>query len=288
MGIAARRCASWRHRDEGGRRADRCAGRWLAPVLGDDGPRGRCHRCRGPARGAGGRRRDGAVATGPHSRRSRAADLGGRRSGARRARAPASRGRRRDGSAPGRVGGCRPRDRRARRLGRVGASGSASPGGAGAEDPLAPCPSRDPVVQDSGRKCVVVRGRWPGHRRSGRRGCGAPREHGSSSARLVRAVGRGARERIGGRAGGRPDSPRVPWHRRCGGARVPTTGLPPSARHGSAGLERPACRPAGLGADLRGIVPRGGPRHSAHGAISPDPCSRPSRCRSIRPTGSGS
>ena len=40
-----------------------------------------------------------------HSARGRAADSGGRRPGARRARAPAGRGRRRDGPAPGRVGG---------------------------------------------------------------------------------------------------------------------------------------------------------------------------------------
>ena len=40
----------------------------------------------------------------------------------------------------------------------------------------------------------VVRSR---HRRCGRRGCGGPREHGPSGSRLFRAVGRGARERIG-------------------------------------------------------------------------------------------
>ena len=33
-------------------------------------------------------------------------------------------------------------------------------------------------------------------------------------------------------AGWRPASPRVPWHRRCDGARVRAAGLPPSARHG--------------------------------------------------------
>ena len=79
--------------------------------------------------------------------------------------------------------------------GRVGASGGASAGGAGAKNPLAPCPSRGSVVQGSERDRGVVRSR---HRRCGRRGCGGPREHGPSGSRLLRAVGRGARGRAGG------------------------------------------------------------------------------------------
>ena len=167
--------------------------------LGDDGSRGGRH-SRSPARGAGGRRRDGPGASGPHSARGRAADPGGRRPGACRARAPASRSRRRDGPAPDRVGGCRSLDRRTRGRGGVRASGGASPGGAGAEDPLAPRPADRPHVQDSGRHDPDVRT----HRRCGRRGCGGPREHGPSGARLLRAVGRGARERIGSRLAGNP------------------------------------------------------------------------------------
>ena len=81
--------------------------------------------------------------------------------------------------------------------GGVGASGGASPGGAGAEDPLAPLPCRSPSTsRDSGRR---DRGRpnptAEAPKRCGRRGCGAPREHGPSGARLLRAVGRGARGR---------------------------------------------------------------------------------------------
>ena len=114
--------------------------------------------------------------------------------------------------------------------GRVGASGGASAGGAGAKNPLAPCPSRGSVVQGSGRRDPAVRTR----RRCGRRGCGPPREHGSSGARLFRAVGRGARERIGRRPGGRTASPRVPWHRRCCGARVRAASLPSGTEPDSA------------------------------------------------------
>ena len=69
----------------------------------------------------------------------------------------------------------------------------------------------------------VVRSR---HRRCGRRGCGGPRERGPSGSRLLRAVGRGAR----GRAGGGAASPRVPWHRRCDGARVRAASLPSEHR----------------------------------------------------------
>ena len=100
-----------------------------------------------------------------------------------------------DGSAPDRVGDAEHRSLDPRhRSGRVGASGGASAGGAGAENPLAPCPSRGSVVQGSERDRGVVRSR---HRRCGRRGCGAPREHGPSGSRLIRAVGRGARGRVG-------------------------------------------------------------------------------------------
>ena len=115
------RRAAGRHRDEGGRGVDRRARRWTPLLVGDDGSPGSRH-SRSPARGAGGRRRDGEVAPGPHSARGRAADSGGRRPGARRARAPAGRGRRGDGPAPGRVGDAEHRSRDSRhRRGRVGA-----------------------------------------------------------------------------------------------------------------------------------------------------------------------
>ena len=82
-----------------------------------------------------------------------------------------------------------------------------------------------------------------GTERCGRRGCGGPREHGPSGARLLRAVARGAR----GRAGGGAASPRVPWHRRCGGARVRAASLPSGTGTRSTRPERPACRPAWAG-----------------------------------------
>ena len=74
-------------------------------------------------------------------------------------------------------------------------------GGAGAKNPLAPRPSRGSVVPGSECSWGVVRGRWRRHRWRGRRGCGGPRERGPSGSRLLRAVGRGARERIGSWAG---------------------------------------------------------------------------------------
>ena len=52
-----------RHRDEGGRGVDRRARRWTPVLVGDDGSPGSRH-SRSPARGAGGRRRDGPVAPG--------------------------------------------------------------------------------------------------------------------------------------------------------------------------------------------------------------------------------
>ena len=128
------------------------------------GPEEATHRSRGAARGAGGRRRDGPFAPEPHSPRGRAADPGGRRPGARRARTPARRGRRRDGPATGRVGGAEHCSHDPRhRSGRVGAPGGASAGGAGAKNPLAPRPSRRPVIQKSGRHDRAIRGREPGH-----------------------------------------------------------------------------------------------------------------------------
>ena len=143
---ATGRRAAGRHRDEGGRGVDRRARRWTPLLVGDDGSQedATALAARGPSR----RRRDGPFAPEPHSARGRAADPGGRRPGARRARAPAGRGRRRDGSAPDRVGDAEHRSRDPRReRGRVGASGGASAGGAGAKNPLAPRPSRGSVVQ---------------------------------------------------------------------------------------------------------------------------------------------
>ena len=58
-------------------------------------------------------------------------------------------------------------------------------------------------------------------------------KRGPSGYRLLRAVGRGARERIGSWAGWRPASPRVPWHRRCCGARVRAASLPSGTGTGS-------------------------------------------------------
>ena len=144
----------------------------------------------------------------PHSCGGRAADPAGRRPGARRARAPAGCGRRGDGSAPDGVGDAEHRSLDPRhRSGGVGASGGASAGGAGAKNPLAPCPSRGSVVQGSERERGVVRSR---HRRCGRRGCGPPRERGPSGSRLLRAVARGARGRAGCGVGGRAAPLRLP------------------------------------------------------------------------------
>ena len=126
-------------------RIDRRARRWTPLLVGDDGSPGSRH-SRSPARGAGGRRRDGEVAPKPHSCGGRAADSGGRRPGARRARAPAGRGRRRNGPATDRVGDAEHRSLDPRRQrGRVGASGGASAGGTGAEGPARSAPCRSPT-----------------------------------------------------------------------------------------------------------------------------------------------
>ena len=172
--------------------------------------------------------------------------------------------------------------------GRVGASGGASAGGAGAKNPLAPRPARRSVVQGSERSCGVVRGRWRRHRWRGRRGCGPPREHGPSGSRLLRAVARGAR----GRAGGGAASPRVPGHRCCcARASLRSSGLqasqaPAPGRFSPAVASSPLTRRVGSGSTRARSSRRCSSLSSR--AISRDRCSPWSRSRSIRPTASGS
>ena len=260
VGIAARRRPAGRHRDEGGRGVDRGARRWTPLLVGDDGSRGSRH-SRSPARGAGGRRRDGEVAPGPHSARGRAADSGGRRPGARRARAPAGCGRRRDGPAPDRVGDAEHRSLDPRRQrGRVGASGGASAGGAGAKSPLAPRSSRGSVVQGSERD----RGSRPKPAPAMRptRGCGASRERGPSGSR-PHSSSRSGRSRASWRRSSfslGPLASPLRWRPRPGRR-------PPSERTVRAEpvSSVASADPPGWERIHEGSFPRRGAAHSAHG-----------------------
>ena len=261
----------------------------LLLLVGDDGSRGRCARSRGIARGAGGRRRDGEVAPGAHSARGRAADSGGRRPGARRA---AESSERRQAAAAEEMA-------RLQTESETPNTAALIPGVSAAESELREALRRNagggarerrtrslralPVAQSYRDPNATAESSEAGTGDAGRRGCGPPREHGPSGSRLIRAVGRGARGRIGSRPGGRTASPSGPLASPL--LRRPRPGSKPPVRHRARFSQGVAFRPAdppGWERIYEGSFrnhPRGG---AAHSALEVDPAARRERAGLVR------